>query len=63
LKFDDHFVIKPTIQFIGNIDFTKNGIGEKGELVEQGFEFNSGNQTCFLTIDKIIEFNKMSEEE
>src|SRR6202166_4669164 len=35
LEFADHYVIKPTIQFIGEIDFSRNGLGETGCAVEQ----------------------------
>ncbi len=49
LEFADHFVIKPTIQFAYKVDFTKNALGEKGTPVAQGFEYNSGNNTQWLT--------------
>jgi UDP-N-acetylglucosamine 4,6-dehydratase len=58
LSFEDHFVIKPTIQFIGHEDFSKNKIGETGTPVESGYEFNSGTNERFLSIDQIIEFNR-----
>jgi UDP-N-acetylglucosamine 4,6-dehydratase len=38
LEFADHYVIKPTIQFSGYVDFSVNKVGEIGQLVEQGFE-------------------------
>ena len=57
LEFDDHYVIKPTIQFLGPIDYATNGLGERGRPVEQGFEFNSGRNPRFLTIDEITAFN------
>jgi UDP-N-acetylglucosamine 4,6-dehydratase len=57
LEFDDHYVIQPTIQFIGNSDFQVNMLGEKGQLVEQGFEYNSGSNNHVLTGEEIIEFN------
>jgi UDP-N-acetylglucosamine 4,6-dehydratase len=44
LEFADHFVLRPTIQFYDlNNDFTTNAIGEIGNPVETGFEYNSGN--------------------
>ncbi len=49
LVFDDHYVICPTIQFTEERDFSKNNVGEIGERVEQGFEYNSGNNTEWLT--------------
>ena len=58
LEFDDHFVIKPTIQFTFNADFSENKLGEKGILVKQGFEYNSGNNTEWLTHDELLEMAK-----
>lgn len=60
LEFSDHFVIKPTIQFSGHVDFAVNGIGEKGELVEQGTEYHSGKNPHFLSIDEILAFNQLA---
>jgi UDP-N-acetylglucosamine 4,6-dehydratase/5-epimerase len=60
LEFPDHYVIKPTITFVGPSDFTVNGLGEKGAPVEQGFEFNSGKNQRFLTIDEIVRFNELA---
>ena len=48
LEFHDHYVIKPTIQFSGYRDFSKNLIGEEGIPVIQGFEYNSGNNKIWL---------------
>ena len=55
LEFDDHYVIKPTIQFSSICDFSVNKLGEKGTLVEQGFEYNSGNNNEWITDDKLLE--------
>jgi len=58
LEFDDHFVIKPTIQFTHTCDFSTNKLGEKGIPVEQGFEYNSGNNTEWLTSEDLINMIK-----
>jgi UDP-N-acetylglucosamine 4,6-dehydratase len=58
LEFDDHFVIKPTIQFTGISDFSVNKLGEKGLPVEQGFEYNSGNNTEWLTHEQLLDMIK-----
>lgn len=58
LKFADHYVIKPTIQFSGSVDFSVNKLGETGELVEQGFEYHSGKNPHFLTIEEIVALNR-----
>lgn len=60
LEFGDHFVIKPTIQFAGVADFTVNRLGETGEPVEQGFEYHSGKNKHFLTIEKILALNHLA---
>jgi len=55
LDFDDHYVICPTIQFAHKSDFTKNKLGEIGQPVEQGFEYNSGNNSEWLTHETFLE--------
>ena len=60
LEFSDHYVIKPAIQFVDAIDFSINGLGEKGEPVEQGFEFHSGKNARFLSAEEIVEFNHIA---
>lgn len=60
LEFADHFVIKPTIQFSGKVDFSVNKLGENGQLVEQGFEYHSGRNPHFLSVEEIIAFNHLA---
>jgi len=55
LEFDDHYVIKPTIQFSSSRDFTKNLLGEVGVPVPQGFEYNSGNNDKWLDSDNLLQ--------
>ena len=57
LDFEDHYVIKPTIQFVENVNFEENLLAEKGKPVEQGFEYNSGTNAVFLNIKQIQEMN------
>lgn len=54
LEFDDHFVIQPTIQFSHESDFSCNRIGETGKPVDQGFEYNSGSNTEWLSGDQLL---------
>jgi UDP-N-acetylglucosamine 4,6-dehydratase len=61
LEFDDHYVIKPTIQFTGHVDFTINRLGEIGRPVEQGFEFHSGKNPHLLTTVEIAAMNRLSD--
>ncbi|MCK9162399.1 MAG: UDP-N-acetylglucosamine 4,6-dehydratase (inverting) [Arcobacteraceae bacterium] len=53
LEFDDHYVIKPTIITSGVRDYSINLLGEKGKAVEQGFEYNSGNNNWWLSSDEL----------
>src|ERR1700722_16441794 len=57
LEFADHYVIKPTIQFSGVVNFDVNRLGETGEPVEPGFEYHSGKNPRFLDLDEIITLN------
>jgi UDP-N-acetylglucosamine 4,6-dehydratase len=60
LEFHDHYVIRPTIRFYHReIDYTLNGIGEKGKEVEQGFEYHSGTNPHHLTPEELIAFNEI----
>ena len=58
LEFADHFVLRPTIKF-HNVegDFTTNAIGERGASVPQGFEYNSGTNPHFLTVEELKAYN------
>lgn len=57
LEFADHFVIKSATPTF-DIDYTVNAIGEKGIPVPDGFDYNSGNNPHFLTIDELKEMNQ-----
>ena len=48
VEFKDHFVIKPTINFGFEADYTINKLGEKGIEKEIGFEYSSGNNYWWL---------------
>lgn len=59
VEYDDHFVLSPSIRFHHqDQDYTSNFLGETGKPVARGFEYNSGTNTHFLTVDEIVEFNK-----
>lgn len=55
MEFADHYVIRPTITFQTPIDYSTNVIGEHGKPVPQGFEYNSGTNPHFLTVEEIKE--------
>jgi UDP-N-acetylglucosamine 4,6-dehydratase len=53
LEFADHFVIRPTIQFNRPSDYTKNVLLEEGKPVPEGFEYNSGSNSRFLSVAEL----------
>lgn len=55
LEFDDHYVIQPTITFAFKTSYEENRLGEIGRPVEQGFEYNSGNNDTWLNHEKFLE--------
>jgi UDP-N-acetylglucosamine 4,6-dehydratase len=58
IEFDDFFVIKPSIRFHDyDYDYTENRNGERGTPVPGGFEYNSGGNHHFLSVDEITAFN------
>lgn len=56
LEFGDHFVIKPAIKFL-DVNYEIDALGEKGHPVPDGFDYNSGNNFHFLTIEELREMN------
>ncbi len=53
-EFEDHYTISPTIRYLDrDIDFSVNRLGEKGNPVEQGFEYNSGSNPHFLSVEDL----------
>ena len=61
LEFKDHYVIQPTIKFHGKTsNYGLNKLNETGIPVDEGFEYNSGNNPDFLSIAGILEFNKLA---
>ena len=55
LEFEDHFVIRPAITFQSEVDYRLNTLGECGKPVEGEFEYNSGTNPWFLTVEEIRE--------
>jgi len=61
LEFDRHYVIQPTIRFYNrDMDYRRNALGETGTPVQQGFEYNSGTNPHFLSIEEIRGFNQLA---
>ena len=63
LEFDDHFVIKPSIIFSGPIDYIKNRLNETGVAVKQGFEYNSRDNSIWLSHQELLKKLKQTQEE
>ena len=58
LDFNDHYVIKPSIEYHHNVDFSLNALGERGRPVPENFEYNSGTNPHFLTVEELAELNR-----
>ena len=59
LEFSDHFVIRPAIRFTSrDSDYAINAQGEKGVPVSRGFEYNSGTNDEFLTVEQLKNYNR-----
>ena len=54
VEFDTYYVITPTIQFNHITDYTSNALGEKGKDIGIGFEYNSLNNTEWLTHEEFL---------
>ena len=61
LEFDDHYVITPAIVFFDkNMDYKKNKLGEVGKSVADKFEYHSGTNPHFLSVDELRELEKIT---
>jgi UDP-N-acetylglucosamine 4,6-dehydratase len=53
LEFKHHFVIQPSIRFCDtDVNYTVNHFGEMGKPVALGFEYSSGTNPHFLSVDE-----------
>jgi len=60
LEFENHYVIKPAISFTNPVDYSIDATGKKGIFVKEGFEYNSGTNSDFLTVERLREMNEKS---
>ncbi len=60
VEFDSYYVITPTIQFSHIVDYKKNALGEEGKDIGIGFEYNSLNNTQWLSNDEFLEMVEKS---
>ncbi|WP_394182552.1 UDP-N-acetylglucosamine 4,6-dehydratase (inverting) [Marinomonas posidonica] len=57
-EFDDHYVIAPSIKFHQeDMNFGLNKLGENGHLVAPGYEYQSGSNPHFLSVEDILAFD------
>ncbi|MBR7887443.1 UDP-N-acetylglucosamine 4,6-dehydratase (inverting) [Marinomonas sp. A79] len=57
-EFEHHYVISPSIKFYqDDMDFGHSRLNETGTLVEPGYEYQSGNNPHFLSIEEILTFD------
>ncbi|MDO6558183.1 UDP-N-acetylglucosamine 4,6-dehydratase (inverting) [Paraglaciecola chathamensis] len=62
LEFDDHYVITPAILFFEkNINYKRNKLGEIGRPVEDKFEYHSGTNHHFLSVEELRKLDKVTE--
>ena len=60
--FEDHYVITPAIIFWDNrIDYGVSASGVSSSPVPEGFEYQSGTNPTFLTMEQIRQYNLESE--
>jgi UDP-N-acetylglucosamine 4,6-dehydratase len=55
VEFKDHFVIKPTINFSFEADYSQNMLGERGKEKEIGFEYSSDKNDWWLSREEFKE--------
>jgi len=58
LEFSGHYVIKPAITFFQPVDYAIDGLGQKGAPVPDGFEYSSGANPHFLTVEELRRLNE-----
>lgn len=61
IDYADHFVIRPAINFAFPNDYQTNAVGAVGKPVEQGFEYSSGENPHFLTVEELKDLNSRIE--
>lgn len=57
LEFSDHYVICPSISFVGKRNYASNAIGEQAVKVTEGFKYSSDTNSHFLGIEEIARIN------
>lgn len=61
IEFDDHYVIAPAIIFFDKtLDYRCNKLGERGVNAEHKFEYHSGTNSDFLTVEQLRNLDKVT---
>ncbi|MCC2615103.1 UDP-N-acetylglucosamine 4,6-dehydratase (inverting) [Aestuariibacter halophilus] len=61
LEFNDHYVITPAIKFFDKtVDYRQNRLGETGSAVADKFEYHSGTNPHFLTVEELRALDKVT---
>lgn len=61
IEFDDHYVIAPAIIFFDKtLDYRCNRLGERGVNAENKFEYHSGTNSDFLTVEQLRNLDKVT---
>jgi len=60
VEFDSYYVITPTIQFSHVTDFRTNTLGEEGKDIGIGFEYNSLNNTQWISREELLDMVERS---
>ncbi|MDF1875751.1 UDP-N-acetylglucosamine 4,6-dehydratase (inverting) [Sulfurimonas sp. SAG-AH-194-I05] len=55
IEFDTYYIILPTINFSYLVDYNINALGQKGKNIGMGFEYNSLNNTQWITNEDFLE--------
>jgi len=58
-EFPDHFVIVPAISFFEPVNYSINKLNEIGKPVAEEFEYHSGNNPHFLSVEEIRQLNQL----
>ena len=59
LEFNQHYVLMPALRCNGNHDYSIDALGEQGLPVHEQFEYHSGNNPHFLSVEEIRELNEL----
>jgi UDP-N-acetylglucosamine 4,6-dehydratase len=58
LEFKEHYIIRPSIKFNDQVDYSINKSNEMGKPVDPEFEYHSGKNHYFLDMNELSELHK-----